>query len=135
MLSLISQIFLLHVIFFSCVIGDGNDFSTIEDVLEEKLEFNAEQCEYIAILKAEIKWLKDVITSNISEIMKNLQKQSEDIELLKEVDTNVEVNVGVLFDLHDNLQSQHESDLMDANAHIVSHIRSIRVEKNKNFCY
>ena len=100
-------------------------FRTVEDVLEENLQ-----------LKAEIKWLNDVITNNISEIMKNLEKQSEDIELLKEEDTNVKVNVGVLFDLHDNLQSQHETDLTDVNAQIVSTYQLNTVEKKvRFFCY
>merc|ERR1712141_223632 len=90
-------------------------FRTVEDVLEENLQ-----------LKAEIKWLNDVITNNISEIMKNLERQSEDIELLKEEDTNIKVNVGVLFDLHDNLQSQHETDLTDVNAQIDENERNLQ---------
>ena len=52
--------------------------------------------------------------------MKNLEKQSEDVELLKEEDTNIKVNVGLLFDLHDDLQNQLETDLTDVNAQIVS---------------
>ena len=87
---------------------DQFPFRTIEDVLEENQE-----------LKAEIKWLNDVITNNISEIIQSLEKHSEDIELLKEEDTNMNVNVGLLFDLHDNLQSQHEQDITDVNQQIV----------------
>ena len=117
MLSLNFQIFLLIQvlpIFFACVIAndivpESNIVIDCEDVLEENRE-----------LKAEIKWLNDVITNNISEIMKNLEKQSEDVELLKEEDTNIKVNVGLLFDLHDNLQNQLETDLTDVNAQIVS---------------
>ena len=117
MLSLNFKILLSQVllIFFTCVIANNIPESNIvidcEDVLEENRE-----------LKAEIKWLNDVITNNISEIMKNLESQSENLELLKEEDTNIKVNVGVLFDLHDNLQSQHETDLTDVNAQIVSHL-------------
>ena len=116
MLSLNFQILLIQVvllIFFTCVIANDIAESNIvidcEDVLEENRE-----------LKAEIKWLNDVITNNISEIMKNLEKQSEDVELLKEEDTNIKVNVGLLFDLHDDLQNQLETDLTDVNAQIVS---------------
>ena len=116
MLSLNFQIFLLIQvlpIFFAYVIANDIPESNIvidcEDVLEENRE-----------LKAEIKWLNDVITNNISEIMKNLEKQSEDVELLKEEDTNIKVNVGLLFDLHDDLQNQLETDLTDVNAQIVS---------------
>ena len=116
MLSLNFQIFLIQVvllIFFTCVIANDIPESNIvidcEDVLEENRE-----------LKAEIKWLNDVITNNISEIMKYLEKQSEDVELLKEEDTNIKVNVGLLFDLHDDLQNQLETDLTDVNSQIVS---------------
>ena len=63
--------------------------------------------------------------------MKNLERQSENIELLKEEDTNIKVNVGVLFDLHDNLQSQHETDLTDVNAQIVSHLYLLNTVEKK----
>ena len=99
-------------------------FRTIEDVLEENQE-----------LKAEVKWLNDVITNNISEIIQSLEKNSEDIELLKEEDTNMKVNVGLLFDLNDNLQFQHENDITDVNQQIVSQscAKFFKLKINKYF--
>ena len=72
--------------------ADGNEeflFRTVDDVLAEN-----------QALKAEVKWLNDVITQNISNIMEHLQEHSDQ---LQDLSGEVQSNSDQIEDIDDQL--------------------------------
>ena len=83
------------------------EFKTIQDVLEENRR-----------LKEENKWLNDVITNNISEIM-------DEIKDLREKDENFNVSLGTLFD-------KQAEDISNVEGHIVGVKTELSEDITKN---
>ena len=89
------------------------EFKTIQDVLEENRR-----------LKEENKWLNDVITNNISEIMEQLAQQTDDIEDLREKDVNFSLSLGIV--------TVDIEDLREKDGTMTDDIKDLR-EKDVNF--
>ena len=71
-------------------------------------------------LKEENRWLNDVITTNISHL-------ADEITLLKEKDVNIEVKVGTLNELHNELQIQHDQEILSLTED-VSNVKNEHIE-------
>ena len=90
------------------------EFKTIQDVLEENRR-----------LKEENKWLNDVITNNISEIMEQLSQQTDDIEELREKDVNFNISLGVMFDKQAEDISNVEEQIAGVKTELSEDITSV----------
>ena len=89
------------------------EFKTIQDVLEENKR-----------LKEENKWLNDVITNNISEIMEKLAQQTNDIEDLREKDVNFAEDISNVEGQIDGVKKELYEDI----ASVTNDIAGVRSE-------
>ena len=89
------------------------EFKTIQDVLEENKR-----------LKEENKWLNDVITNNISEIMEQLAQQTNDIEDLREKDVNFAEDISNVEGQIDGVKKELYEDI----ASVTNDIAGVRSE-------
>ena len=85
-------------------------FKTIGDVLEENQE-----------LKEEVRWLNDVITHNISEIMKQMDTLREKEEQQEQLNVLQSEQI-------DSLISEHDEDITSVRTEHAEDITSVRTD-------